>query len=386
MTAGISSSRLRVACDLNPMHGYSRPMLRGILRYVAGAPHLELRGFNLFAIAEGDRSVTRCDGRLVHFLDSMIWRTMEDHGEPRVTITDRPEVYRMPAVAPDNVGAGAMAAEHFLDRGLRHFAFAGPLHIPSCRRRYRGFAERLEREGARVELAPYAKDPEASTRSPMPVDWLLDLPRPCGLLGWNDETGHKAVAAARDAGRAVPDDLAVLGVQNDELVCESVSPGLSSVALPLIDTGYRAAELLDRLMQGEGPPGEPIRLAPIEVVERGSTRMAAVNDATVARALTLIHREAARGLTVDGLCDALDLTMSRRTLERRFLEELGRSPHEEIRRTQIQRARDLLGGSDLPLIDVAARCGFSSQPFFSNTFLKHTGERPGAYRRKCRRR
>jgi len=347
--------------------------------------HWELRGFNLFAIADGDRSVTRCDGRLVHILDSAFWREMDDHGEPRVTIADRAEIYRMPAVVPDNVAAGAMAAEHFLDRGLRRFAFAGPLHIPSCGRRYRGFADRLEAAGATVERVPYANDPEASTRSPMPVEWLLDLPRPCGLLGWNDETGHKAVAAAQDAGLAVPDDLAVLGVQNDELVCESVSPGLSSVALPLIDIGYQAAELLDRLMQGEEPPEAPIRLPPIEVVERGSTRLDAVDDPTVARALSLIQREAARGLTVDALCEALDLTMSRRTLERRFLEELGRSPHEEIRRTQVQRARDLLSRSELPLVEIAERCGFSSQPFFSNTFLKHTGQRPGAYRRRSRR-
>ena len=212
------------------------------------------------------------------------------------------------------------------------------------------------------------------------------LSRVVASLGWNDETGHKAVAAAVDGGLAVPEELAVLGVQNDELVCEAVRPGLSSVALPLVEVGYRASELLDRLMRGEAAPVEPIRLPPIEVIERGSTRMAAVSDPTVARALALIQREATEGLTVEGLCDALELTMSRRTLERRFHEELGRSPHEQIRRTQIQRARELLGSSDLPLIEIAARCGFSSQPFFSNTFLKYAGERPGAYRRRRARR
>lgn len=386
MSKSTNRSRLRVACDLNPTHGYSRPMLRGILRYAAGAAHWELRGFNLFAIAEGDRGIHRCDGRLVHHLDSAFWGEMEDRGEPRVTIVDRPEIYRMPAVVPDNVAAGAMAAEHLLERGLRHFAFAGPLHIPSCHRRYRGFTERLASAGAKVELVPYAEDPEASTRSPMPVDWLVGLPRPCGLLGWNDETGHKAVAAAQDAGLAVPEDLAVVGVQNDELVCEAVSPGLSSVALPLMEVGYQASALLDRLMGGAAAPAEPIHLPPMEVVERGSTRMAAVDDPTVARALSLIERQATRGLTVEGLCDALALTMSRRTLERRFLAALGRSPHEQIRRAQVQRARELLARSDLPLIEIAARCGFSSQPFFSNTFLNYTGERPGAYRRQRARR
>ena len=371
-----------VYTDLPITTAYTLPILRGVLRYAATVRHWELNAEQLSSVLRQPRRGNRYDG---HILTGVSAKEAVARGveEPIVCVSDRPEWFSGPMVIPDNVATGEMAADHLLEMGLRRFAMVGPMGTGVARHRYEGFARRVERTGADVITLPPAEDPEASLFS-APREWLEALPRPCGVLCWNDATARNVILDARELGLAVPDDLAVFGVYNDDLLSESVRLGISSVALPLEKVGFEAAALLDRLMAGEAAPAEPMRLPPVEVVQRGSTQTVVLEDREVARALAMIREHAAEGLTVEEICEALDLSVSRRTFERRFTAHLGRSPHEEIRRTQCQLARRLLAKTDLPQSQIAVRCGFSSTPFFSTSFRRMTGSRPGEYRKAAR--
>jgi len=362
---------------------YVRPILRGVLRYAADAAHWDAH-FPMFD-ARMRRSVQphRYDGVIRSHGSGGLDRLANGADAASVCISDRPEQDLGHAVIPDNHAVGAMAAAYLLELGFRRFAAVMPLGVGVGRHRFDGFRRRIEQAGYKVQSS--AENESTNTAFYIaPLDWLKALPTPCGVFCWNDETARNVVLDARDAGLSVPEDLAVIGVHNDDLICESIRPAITSIALPLEKIGYEAASLLDRLMQGEPGPDKPIRFPPIEVVQRDSTRPTA-EDRDVARAIQIIRRRACEGLTVEEVCDDLDLAVSRRTLERRFVEALGRSPHEEIRRVQCQHARHLLVNTNLPQEEVALRCGFSSNPFFSNTFKRVTGERPSEYRKARRR-
>jgi len=231
------------------------------------------------------------------------------------------------------------------------------------------------------------KPPDRGTSHDVPDgQWIARLDSPCGVFCWNDDAAAHFICTAQDAGLRVPEQLAVVGLHNDELMCEMTRPGISSVELPLDQVGYEAAALLDRMMAGEPAPAEPLRLPPLRVVERGSTRTVAVADPLVAEVLSILRRHATERITVDQVCEQLSTSVSRRTMERRFRDVVGRSPNAELRRLRCQHAADLMRSTDLSLDEVARQCGFQSQPYFSDTFHKVMGERPGQYRREASRR
>ncbi len=384
MKGDTNSSCYRIYTDLERAGAYTRPILRGVLRYAATAEHWDSH----FA-AFGDRMARSAtpehyDGRILRYGPVLEEQVRSADPAPVVCVSDRPERFSGPTVVPDNIAVGAMAADYLIELGFRQLAMVGPLGVGVGLHRFHGFRERVRAiDGQVITLADAWQADRGVYRAPR--DWLAALPVPCGVFCWNDETARNVILDAGAAGRSVPEDLAVVGVHNDDLLCESVQPNITSIALPLETVGYEAAALLDRLVQGQAAPDEPIRFAPIEVVERGSTRSTA-DDPDVAQALAIIRSRATRGLSVDQICESLALPISRRTLERRFVQALGRTPHEEIRRIQVQRARELLINTDLPQEEIAHRCGFSSNPFFSNTFKRVTGQRPGAYRNARRRR
>lgn len=378
----------RVFIDLQASGAYQRPILRGVLRYAAEAPrwdaHFSAFGGRMIRSASPERYPERYDGRIVTNIRAHPAGEAAIGDEPIVVVSDRYDPRAYPMVIPDNVAVGEMAADYLIELGFRRFAMVGPLKLGVGRRRHEGFRRRVEPVGGVVAVPPDAAEADRGIYE-APAAWLKQLPAPCGVFCWNDETARNVIVEAREVGLAVPEDLAVVGVHDDDLICVSVRPSITSIALPLEQIGYEAATLLDRLMRGEPPPDRPVQFAPIEVVQRDSTRPTA-EDRDVARAIQIIRRRACEGLTVEEVCDDLDLAVSRRTLERRFVEALGRSPHEEIRRVQCQHARHLLVNTNLPQEEVALRCGFSSNPFFSNTFKRVTGQRPGEYRKQRRRR
>jgi len=215
--------------------------------------------------------------------------------------------------------------------------------------------------------------------------WITSLPRPLGLFAINDNLAMIAVEEAQRAGRAVPEDVAVIGVDNDELHCFFTDPPITSVALPTERVGYEAATLLDCLMAGDAPPTKPLLLAPLDVVCRPSTDVLAIQDVDMANTLRLIRqRSSDPHFQIDDLLK--HIPWSRRTLEKKFREHLKRSPHDELIRIRMQTVRHLLAESDMSIQEIALKSGFSSAERMAVVFRHEIGTTPSAYRSRIIRR
>ena len=307
-------------------------------------------------------------------------------GLPAVEISMVRNEINLPRVEGDSEMIGCLAAEHFLERGFRHFAWAPFLDDVVNAERYRGFANRLARAGLTCELLPPAdtRHGPADTR-----DWavrrklltreLQRLPKPLAVFGYNDCVAADIIDACDDAGLLVPEAVAVMGVDNDPILCECVRVPLSSVCHDLEGMAYQAAALLDRLMAGRKPPKEVIRVPPTGLVTRRSTDIVAVDNLQVARALRFIQDQYANPLLgVDSVVAATDL--SRRSLEKVFRQKMKRTLNEEIVRVRMEKVKNLLATTKMKVLDVALATGFSRPSHLFRTFHKLVGISPKTYR------
>jgi LacI family transcriptional regulator len=289
---------------------------------------------------------------------------------------------RLSEVCPDSHQAGRMAAEHLLERGFQQYAFVGVGgDYPWSERRGRGFAERLAEAGLSGHVFPVPRTAPAghwAREQAVLGQWLRRLPKPVGVLACDDDRGRQVLEACRGAGLQVPDDVAVVGVDNDELLCELSDPPLSSVALGTEKAGYEAAALLSGLMSGRIGQSRRILVEPTHVVTRYSTDILAMGDRSVAVALRFIRDHANRPI---GVVDVVrQVGGSRRTLELRFQQVLGRSINRELQQARLERAKRLLIETDLPVVDVAAAAGFNSSNYLIRFFRRELGLSPRAYR------
>jgi LacI family transcriptional regulator len=281
------------------------------------------------------------------------------------------------------------AAGHLLERGFRNFAFCGFTGERWSAGRREGCLEALTGAGCRCAVhESYWRGPLArgwDREQDRIARWVSRLDRPLGIVACNDLRGHHVLDACTRAGLAVPEEVAVIGVDDEELLCEMCDPPLSSVVPGAERIGHEAAALLDRLMAGtEGRAVMELerRIEPLGVTTRQSTDILAIPDADVAAALRLIRQRACEGLRV---ADVLRLVpLSRSLLERRFRKFLGRSPQAEIRLVQVKRIKQLLAETDLPLAEIAGLSGFEHVEYLSVVFKRLTGQSPGAYRRQVR--
>jgi LacI family transcriptional regulator len=304
---------------------------------------------------------------------------------PTVDLNDLHAGLGLPRIRSDNDAIGRLAASHLLDRGFRHFAFCGFAGEPWAAERRDGFARAVRAAG--TEPAVY----ESRWRGPgapvWDVDqdrltrWLRQLPLPVGLAACNDLRGQHVLEACRRAGLAVPEQVAVIGVDNEELLCRLCDPPLSTVVPNARRIGHEAAQLLDRLMSGSPtpPPAAEILIPPAGVVTRQSTDTLAVEDPDVRAALRFIRENACDGIRVDDVLR--EVPIARSLLERRFRRAIGRSPHAEIRAVQVRRAAQLLTETDVPLTRIAELSGFAHMEYLSYFFKRVTGESPRSYRR-----
>ena len=330
-----------------------------------------------------------CDGVIRHVRSDAEAADLLSRGLAVVGVLSRryddpSAVAAIPHVSGDDAAVGRLVADHLLARGLRHFGHYPSPSTGSGRQRRDGFAARLAEAGR--GLADHAGDPrDLAARA----DWLRGLPRPCGLMAYNDLEGRAVLSTCRDIGLHAPDDVAVVGVDDDPLLCAFSSPPLSSVVTGTRRIGYLAAGLLDRLMGGAGRPPEPRPpdpppVPPLGVVTRQSSDVLAVDDPDVADALRHIRDHACDpgGLSVDAVADRAGV--GRRRLEQKFRRALGVTPLAEVRRVRMNRAAELLGGTSLPVGVVARRCGYSAQSRFGVDFRATWGETPAGYRRARR--
>lgn len=290
----------------------------------------------------------------------------------------------IPVIETDDEAIGAMAADHFLQRGYREFAVFDNSGLERFNRRIRGFQRRLARENLRahVHSAPKSgEDPYDVNFLPQNTDeWLLNLPKPVAVFCINDPAGALVVERCRELGIVVPEDVAVLGVDNSILICLTTWPPISSVQPDFERLGARCAELVCN--PGFFPARHFVeRIAPREVVSRESTAMRLTLDPVVSQAVAYIEQHIDLPFKV---ADLLAVTgVSGPTLSSRFKASLGHTPIEEIRIRRIERARNLLL-EDQPIARAARASGFQSTTHFCKAFRELTGQSPGDYRREMR--
>lgn len=367
---------------------YYRRVLRGIWRYVETRPQWDLTSIAPDEQPLRIRGRSRPDGLVVALNNAAIEQTLSLWRRPAVNVSAVFPKHRFPRVGVDNRKIGHLAAGHFLEHGLRHFAFVGPpRHLFSVERR-EAFCEAVAEAGysavcyeshTELEFDPLGRrwDLEPGFQR-----WLWKLPNPAGIFTPNDLWGVQVVVACKRAGIAVPEQAAVLGVDDDDLYCELTRPRLSSIIIPAEQIGYEAVALLERLLKGEKPPRVPILLSPLGVNARRSTEILAIDDEDVVAAIRFIRENAHGPLRVADVLQHVPL--ARRTLERRCRTALGWGVAEEIRRTRVDRARRLLASTDLSVQAVATQAGYSDYRHLALAFRKQVGVTPTAYRRQSR--
>ncbi|NLF71946.1 MAG: substrate-binding domain-containing protein [Candidatus Anammoximicrobium sp.] len=291
-----------------------------------------------------------------------------------------------PTVTADLRAAARLAAGHLLDQGFRHFGYFAPVGLSYVDIHYRSFVEHLAEAGLTCDLfrARRGKGARATWRRQQDDlrQWLQGLPKPVAVLTWTSDRGREVLYACRALGLLVPEQVAVMGGDEDSLLCETCNPPLSGVALTSERIGYDAAALLDRLLHGAPCPAEPILIEPTRVVVRQSTDTLAITDPDLARAIAFIRTQAATPIQVSDVLR--DVAVSRSWLERRFQEALGRSPAEEIRRVRLERAKQLLADTELPVPQVAAASGFGSREYLAYAFRHATSLTPREFRQRVR--
>jgi LacI family transcriptional regulator len=293
-------------------------------------------------------------------------------------------------VRPDEPAVVRLAVDHLLGCGLRHFAYCGFAGLGYSESRCRYFVRYVAESGREphVYQAPHPTRGSTSTIEDHGLidendvaAWLRSLPKPLGLVACNDIRAQQVLNACTEYGIAVPRDVAVIGVDNDEVLCELAYPPLSSVELNVPRIGYEAAALLDGMMRGLPPAAEETAVAPLGIVARESTNVLAVPD-DLAAALRFIRERACDGIDVPEVLR--HVLLSRSTLERRFAAFIGSTPKAEILRVKIQRVKELLSTTDLPLARIAPLAGFNNVEPMCNLFKSKTGRSPGQYRKESR--
>ncbi|MBN1394343.1 MAG: XylR family transcriptional regulator [Pirellulales bacterium] len=374
----------RVFVLIETNSGYSRGILEGIGQYRHEHPE--------WSIFFEDRSLEELPPRWLKTWrgDGIIARTANQHIRQKLNDVQIPRVELLglqedePAkIHGDNRAAGRMAAAHLLGCGLRHFGvYAGgePWWIAICRE---AFCEELERHGFSCSVyRPPVKDNRILPRwhesqEASLTRWLMSLPQPCGVFCIND--ARIVLEFCRRLSIPVPERMAILGEDEDPVVCCVSSPPLSAIDFNSKQIGYRAAVLLDRMMAGAATPEGIEWIAPLRVVPRQSTDIIAVEDAEVVQAIRFIRQYACSGIDVDDVATAA--CISRRALERRFRRLFDRTPKTEILRVQLEHAKVLLSKTLLSVETIARRSGFSALRRFSEVFQRETGTTPRAYRK-----
>jgi LacI family transcriptional regulator len=302
---------------------------------------------------------------------------------PVINVADTLRDPGLPLVTNDNRKMGQMAAMHLKSRGLRHFAFYGLEDMWYSQERCAGFREAVEADGAKCSIfelpSSFRAIWTAQWQSSEFDEWLLGLPKPCGLMATHDFRAWAAIESCRRLGIAVPYEVAVVGVDDNPVICNSCNPPLTSVRPNSHQVGYRAAELLHQLMEYPARKPQSILVKPDQLSARGSTDTFAVNDPTLQKAVDYIHTNIQIQINVTDVARALGV--SRRWLSSLFNEQFGKTPHDYMADIRVKWAKDLLAQSPvLPLKDVARRCGFASTDRLNKVFIRTTGISPRRFR------
>jgi LacI family transcriptional regulator len=363
---------------------YGRQILKGVAKYQ--------RTHQLWSVFLEQRELRappppwllrrRWDGIICRSTTPALARAFLRRRIPTVDLNDLYGGLGLPRIASDMRAIGRMGAEHLLERGFRHFAFCGFSRETWSDGRRDGFREAVRQAGydsAVYESAWHGPHVPAWDQDQQRLAaWLRSLPKPLGLLACNDLRAQQVLNVCHMLEVDVPEGMAVVGVDNEKVLCELCDPPLSSVAPHPERIGYEAAALLDRLMAGDTVPVQETLIPPLAVIARESSDVTRIDDSDVAAALTFIRQNACSGASVEQV--VAHVSISRSILERRFRKHLGHSPQTEIRLVQIKRVKQLLSDSDLSLEAIARLAGYVHPEYMSVVFKRITGITPGQYR------
>ncbi|NOU71132.1 helix-turn-helix domain-containing protein [Paenibacillus sp. LMG 31458] len=376
----------QVALLIETSNGYARGLLSGINTYLR-----ENRPWSIF-LSEYSRNNTdltwlrewQGDGIIARIENEQTARFIKDAGLPTVDLSASRMIPSLPYVETNDQSIAQLAAEHFLERGFKHIGFYGDSRFRWSNLRCTYLAACLAERGHYCHIYEASEnllvEKSWKTERDKLVQWLYDLPKPIGIMACYDICGQQLLEACRIAQIAVPDEVAVLGVDDDELLCELSNPPLSSIKTNAVKTGYQAAELLERMMSGEVIGAQMHLIEPLNVHVRLSTDVLAIEDKMVSDAVRFIRNHAYDDIQVQDILE--QLKVSRRILESRFQKALGRTPHDEIINVKLKLVKKLLLDTKLSLAVIAERIGFKHTEYMSVVFKRATGIRPGQFRQQ----
>lgn len=380
----------RVALLIESSRASGRGLLVGIAEY--------LRSHGPWIIFHRERALADAapeslpkwgaDGIIARIENRRLIRQIQRLGLPTVDVLGWHAVPGVPRMGNDRDAVVRMAVGHLRHRGLERFAYCGFSGLRFSEERAEAMVGYVSRLGFSVEVyqGRSARRPadvasieaKGLLRERSLAAWLRSLAKPVGLVACNDACAHQVLNGCCDAGIHVPGQVAVVGVDNDEVLCELSYPPLSSIRLDNERIGYEAAAMLSRMLRGERPSAEETRFPPLGVVARRSTDTFVADDPDVAAAVRWIQEHACQGISAADILEQVALSSS--TLKRRFAQYVGHSPKQHVLQVQCDRAKELLTGTSLRVHQVAARCGFPNVEWFCKWFKKTTGHSPSQWR------
>ncbi|WP_044300937.1 substrate-binding domain-containing protein [Rhodopirellula sallentina] len=378
----------RILLLIETSKAYGRRLLEGIGRYAEThgrwSMYVEERGLH-------DRQPAwlkswQGDGIIFRSMAPSMINAIRTSNVPAVDTNSKITDHGFPLVYADEQAIARVAVEHFRGRGFVNVGFCAIENDPWVTLRHDAYQAETTRHGFHCHcwLAPKANAGHGWERQSRQLSsWVDGLPKPIAIFAANDVAGMRLVDACNRADVAVPEQVAVLGADNDEVLDMLTSPPLSSIDPDAARIGFEAARLLDRMIRGEPWPAEPLLIVPAGVVSRQSTDITAVDDPQLAVALTFIRHHACDGISVDDVTRVVDV--SRATLERRFASHLNRTPKEEIFRVRMEHVERFVTRTDDSLAEIAGRTGFATASHLSTAFKRTFGKPPNDYRKDANR-
>lgn len=377
-------ARRKVALILETSNAYARTLLQGVFAYTR---ENKPWSFSLVEQGHSDEAPDWLadwdgDGIIARIKNRGIATTVLASGLPTVDLSIGRYLPSLPAVEPDEGLIARLATEHFVERGFKHFAYCGDEAVMLSTRRGDAFRRAVAGAGFCCHEFKAEGGPKIAISSKVAAigDWLDGLPRPLAVFACHDVCGQHVLDACCNVGLVVPDEVAVLGVDNDELRCEMAVPPLSSIIPNARRAGYEAAKLLDRMMNGEKVPPLETWIEPLGLNLRQSTDVLAVDDRHVAMALRFIREHVCEPITPSDVLRVVPLP--RRSLEKRFRQLLNHTLHDEILSVRLNRIKQLLTGTKLSLEQIAEAMSYEHPEYLSVVFKREVGLSPRDFRRR----
>ncbi len=386
---------IKIALIVDAIGSYGNGLLRGISRFahthprwtVEYEPWMENEALPRWLVRD------KFQGVLCRIRNPSQFASLQQLHVPIVDLGSLDPPKGIANIHSDHGAIAQLAADHLIKCGLQTFAYCGFEAQQASEKRRIAFQRYLSEHGFDgLTFIGKSRRGTGSRRSPgwrssldyaSLLPWLKKIPKPIGIMACNDICGRLVLAGCQHAGIHVPEEIVLVGVDNDEVLCELATPTMSSIDPAAERIGFEAAELLDTIIGGAKPPEQSYLVSPAGVITRTSTDIIAVAEPVVAKALRYIREYPGNGITVDQVLDYLardNMLVSRCTLERRFVVVVGFSPYQEINRVRLNRIKRLLRNTQYPLKRIAEITGFKAESHLNRFFKRYQGQTPGSFR------